>query len=248
MRQNQGNRFSCDGCLVECRRGRGSSGRLLRREVQRRWEALRQPEVGTALRLCGRQDGGEYSQSPQSNLIWWDFSPGECLAERRWGVLRRGHPLRHLLQVGFQRWISDGQIKIILITFQWEVPWVSCLCNARRPRAHQVHWQVLSPTNGFWFQIQHLIPPTGCSSIGLSSSAMGRRFFGTNFWKKMLESRSEDALVLLVKLVKLDCWDCWDCWYCWDSIDRRSEKSTYLLTHSSVFDCQTPSSLPSHTI
>ena len=25
---------------------------------------------------------------------------------------------------------------------------------------------------------------------------------------KMLKSRSEDALVLLVKLVKLDCWDC----------------------------------------
>ena len=97
MRQKQGNTFSCDGCLVECRRGRGSSGRLLRREVQRRREALRQPEVGTALRLRGRRDGGKVSQSLSD--LRSDFSPGECLAERRFGVLWREHTLCHLLQV-----------------------------------------------------------------------------------------------------------------------------------------------------
>jgi len=59
--------------------------------------------------------------------------------------------------------------------------------------------------------------------------------------KKMLESRSEDVLVLFVKLVKstvicktceIYCYDCWVCWDCWDCIDWRSEKKhlTYSLT------------------
>ena len=55
----------------------------------------------------------------------------------------------------------------------------------------------------------------------------GIKFVGKwqlNHPKKMLESRSEDALVLLVKLVKstidtvetvsTDCLDCCDCWNC----------------------------------
>ena len=47
-------------------------------------EALCKPEVGTALRLRGRQDGGEYSQSKILSLRdLIGFSPGESLAERR---------------------------------------------------------------------------------------------------------------------------------------------------------------------
>ena len=70
------NKVSHNGNPLECRGGGGRGGGLLRREVYRGEEAVRRSEVGPALCLCGRTDGGEEDFFPnlRSTTFFYEIS------------------------------------------------------------------------------------------------------------------------------------------------------------------------------
>ena len=70
------NKVSHNGNPLECRGGGGRGGGLLRREVYRGEEAVRRSEVGPALCLCGRTDGGEKDFFPnlRSTTFFYEIS------------------------------------------------------------------------------------------------------------------------------------------------------------------------------